>query len=89
MRQHHGMRTTLDLDEDVLLAAKELAARSKRSAGKVISEVFRRGLHASDTPVAPQGARNKVAAGFEVLPAGGRVVTARLVSKLREETETR
>jgi hypothetical protein len=24
-----------------------------------------------------------------VLPAGGRVVTARLVSKLREETETR
>ena len=29
MRQHHEMRTTLDLDEDVMLAAKELAARSK------------------------------------------------------------
>jgi hypothetical protein len=84
-----GMRTTLDLDEDVMLAAKELAVRSKRSAGKVISEVFRRGLHAGETPVASRRTRANVAAGFEVLPAGGRVVTAELVSKLRDETETR
>ena len=89
MRQHHGMRTTLDLDEDVMLAAKELAARSMRSAGKVISEVFRRGLHAGEAPAPTRRTRANVAAGFEVLPAGGRVVTARLVSKLREETETR
>jgi len=60
------MRTTLDLDEDVLLAAKELAARSRRSAGKVISEVFRRGLHAVETPPATQRKRTNVAAGFEM-----------------------
>jgi hypothetical protein len=83
------MRTTLDLDEDVLLAAKELAARSRRSAGKVISEVFRRGLHAVETPSATQRKRTNVAAGFEVMPAGGRVVTAALVRKLRDETEAR
>ena len=79
----------MDLDEDVLLAAKELAARSRRSAGKVISEVFRRGLHAGETPGVAKRTRAAVAAGFEVLPAGGRVVTAGLVSKLREETEAR
>ena len=79
------MRTTLDLDHDVLLAAKEMAARSKRTAGAVISEVFRRGLHAAP----PSGRRpgKKVAAGFEVLPADGRVVTAELVRRLRDETE--
>jgi predicted DNA-binding ribbon-helix-helix protein len=84
------MRTTLDLDQDVLLAAKEIAARSKRTAGKVISEIFRRGLHASDVSTAPsRRARANVAAGFEVMAAGKRVVTAQLVSKLRDETETR
>ena len=83
------MRTTLDLDQDVLLAAKEIAARSKRTAGKVISEIFRRGLHASEAPTATRRRRANVAAGFEVMPAGGRVVTAQLVSKLRDETETR
>ncbi len=80
------MRTTLDLDPDVLLAAKEIAARSKRTAGAVISEVFRRGLHAAPaTTITARG--KKVAAGFEVIPANGRVVTAELVRRLRDETE--
>lgn len=83
------MRTTLDLDQDVLLAAKEIAARSKQTAGKVISDVFRRGLHASEAPVAARRTRSSVAAGFEVMPAGGRVITAQFVSKLRDEAETR
>lgn len=38
------MRTTLDLDEDVLSAARELAADGRRSLGSVISEYARRGL---------------------------------------------
>lgn len=80
------MRTTLDLDSDVLLAAKEIAARSKRSAGAVISEVFRRGLHATP-PAASRKSGSKVAGGFEVIPAGGRVVTSELVRRLRDETE--
>jgi len=79
------VRTTLDLDQDVLLAAKEIAARSKRTAGAVISEVFRRGLHAAPSTAADPG--KKVAAGFEVIPANGRVVTAALVRRLRDETE--
>jgi hypothetical protein len=38
------MRTTLDLDEDVVVAARELAAGERRSLGSVISELARRGL---------------------------------------------
>lgn len=40
------MRTTLDIDDDVLQAAKEIAAnRGKGSTtGKVISELVRKGL---------------------------------------------
>lgn len=42
------MRTTLDLDPDVLQAAKELAEKERSTAGKVISRVFRRGLRAPE-----------------------------------------
>jgi hypothetical protein len=38
------MRTTVDLDDDVLAAAKALAAAERRSLGKVLSELVRRGL---------------------------------------------
>ena len=38
------MRTTLDLDEDVVAAARELATSERRSLGAVISELARRGL---------------------------------------------
>jgi hypothetical protein len=38
------MRTTVDLDEDVLAAAKALAAAERRSLGKVLSDLIRRGL---------------------------------------------
>ena len=38
------MRTTVDLDVDVLAAAKALAAAERRSLGKVVSELIRRGL---------------------------------------------
>lgn len=79
------MRTTLDLDHDVLLAPNEIASRSKPTAGAVISEVFRRGLHAA--PPTGKKPGKKVAAGFEVIPVEGRVVTKELVRRLRDETE--
>ena len=36
------MRTTLDIADDVLFAAKELARREKKPLGQVISELARR-----------------------------------------------
>ncbi|MGO9957568.1 MAG: antitoxin [Solirubrobacteraceae bacterium] len=38
------MRTTLNLDDDVVAAARELAADTRRSLGSVISDLARRGL---------------------------------------------
>ena len=42
------MRTTLEIDDDVLKAAKELAALRESTAGKVLSELARQALHPSD-----------------------------------------
>jgi hypothetical protein len=38
------MRTTLDIDENMLRAAKELAAERKSTTGKVLSELARKAL---------------------------------------------
>jgi hypothetical protein len=46
------MRTTLELDDDVVAAAKELAAIERRSLGAVVSELARRGLTPAKVDVA-------------------------------------
>jgi hypothetical protein len=38
------MRTTLDIDDDILQAAKEMARAEKKTAGQVLSELARKGL---------------------------------------------
>ncbi len=75
------MRTTLEIDDDILGAAKELAARQNKTAGKVISELARRGIHGNRGKPA-----RKVVNGFELLPADDRVVTPQLVQKILEES---
>ena len=76
------MRTTLDIDLDVLEAAKEMAVRAKSTCGQVLSGLARKALSQS-TPTGPVHLVN----GFEVMPADGRVVTPELVQKLIEESE--
>ena len=74
------MRTTLDIDDDVLIAAKELAAAKKSTAGQVISDLARQALtRAIDVEQLP--VRN----GFPVLPSTGKVITAEFIDKLLEE----
>ena len=80
MRDDTRMRTTLDVDDDVLQAAKELAAVRKSTAGKVLSELARRGL------AAPRPAR--VRNGVPLLasrPAGAAKPTMKRVNELRDE----
>lgn len=43
------MRTTLNLEPDVLRAAKHIARRERKSLGEVVSELARRGLALSAT----------------------------------------
>ena len=44
MRHHGTMRTTLDIDDGVLAAARAIADAERRSLGSVISDLARRGL---------------------------------------------
>jgi len=76
------MRTTLDIEDDVLQAAKELAQRDGTTAGRVLSALARRGL------VSPPPAGNRRAAtrrGVPVLPSRGEVVTLEKVRRLMDE----
>ena len=74
------MRTTLSIEDDVLAAAKELAAREGKSLGEVISSLARQALRPKR---AARGRRN----GVPLLPLrpGGARVTPELVNKLRDE----
>jgi len=56
MRDDAEMRTTLDIDDDVLQAAKELADHRKTTAGKILSELARQALE----PTGRQAVRNGV-----------------------------
>ena len=77
------MRTTVDIDDDVLLAAKELARRDKRSAGAVLSELARKGLN--DVPAADEGAAGDSFYGFHPWPSRGKPVTNELINRLRDD----
>jgi len=83
------MRTTLDIDDDVLAAAKELAKAQNSTAGEVISELVRRALtSAADTEggkAAPHGLLYKD--GWYVLPPRGVLVTNELIDKIQEELD--
>lgn len=74
------MRTTLDIDDDVLLAAKDLARRQRRTAGEVLSELARLGLQGGQRSVAPSSPRY----GFAPAPANGATVTNAQIDALRE-----
>ena len=70
------MRTPLDIDEDVLEAAEELAERQNKTPGQVISELVRRGvlctnIHPDEKP----------------LPRIDRLVTNALVKRIQEEID--
>lgn len=81
------MRTTLDIDEDVLEAAKELARRQNLSAGQVVSRMLRQALTGqSGSPASPdqEDLAAPTVAGFRPFSAGKAVVTNDAVNRLRD-----
>jgi hypothetical protein len=83
------MRTILDIDEDVLEAAEELAEREGKTAGQVISELVRKGVlctntHANEAEDAPFVIKD----GIPVFRyRRGRLVTNALVKRIQEELD--
>ena len=77
------MRTTLDLDEDILLAAKELARQQRVAAGTVISRLVRQALSGQVAGSSQRGESSL--AGFRPFAARGRVVSNAQVDVLRDQ----
>ena len=79
------MRTTLQLDDDVLAAARVLARQRRRSVGDVISDLARQAL----TRTADGGSQNFLSqrSGLPQLPvtASCGVVDLERVDQLRDE----
>ena len=77
------MRTTLDIADDVLAAARERARREHKSMGELLSEWARRGLSAradEHTVKEPEALY-----GFRPFPSRGGIITNEMIDKLREE----
>lgn len=84
------MRTTLDIADDVLFAAKAMARREKKPLGWVISELSRRALHAPPTESSSASPARQIEEplaryGVHALPARGGVVTNELIDRLRDD----
>jgi hypothetical protein len=75
------MRTTLNIDDDVLFAARELARRDSCSLGQVISYLARQALVRTQEITAPEFF------GFRPFPSRGGIATNELVNRLRDATE--
>lgn len=75
------MRTTVNLDDDVLEAAKMMAARERKPLGMVISDLIRKAVEpAMEAPAE----RN----GIPLFPvsSGARAVTSEVVKELLDES---
>lgn len=77
------MRTTLDIDHDVLLAAKEIGRRTRCSIGKVVSDLARRSLTSRSPSRVKEGGATY---GFRPLPREpGKIVTNEMIDRLCED----
>jgi hypothetical protein len=77
------MRTTLDIDDDILEAAKTLARQTDRTAGAVLSDLARRAL--TTTAPATRGKPGaKGVGGFVPFKSRGAIVTNDQIDRLRE-----
>jgi hypothetical protein len=80
--EENRMRTTLAIDDDVLAAAKEIAATEQKSVGEVISALAR-------TAMRPASSSRRTRNGVPLLKvrAGASRVTSDLVRQLQEELQ--
>jgi hypothetical protein len=74
------MRTTLDVDDDVLRAVREIARRKSMTMGQVLSELARQAL--------TRQIERETRSGIPLFPKrpDGEIVTLELVNGLRDET---
>jgi hypothetical protein len=76
------VRTTLDIDDELLLTIKEMARQRKTTAGSMVSSLLREALQ-------PKSFKLEYRDGVPLLPRreNAPVVTSELVNRLRDEDE--
>jgi hypothetical protein len=80
------VRTTLDIEDDVLAAAKELARRQGTSAGQMVSRLLRAALCGPAATELSPFVSTPAVAGFRPFPAtAGQLVTNEKIDQLRDE----
>jgi hypothetical protein len=90
IRHHHAspsepfMRTTLDIDDDLLAAAKELSRQQGVSAGQVVSALLRQALAGGGEVRAPAGNPAMSNFGFRPFASRGAPVTNAAIDALRD-----
>jgi len=77
------MRVTLDIADDVLRAAEDIAKREAKCVGQVLSELARKSLQVSASRLELEAVEEFL--GFRPLPARGVVVTSELINSLLAE----
>ncbi len=78
------MRTTLDIETDVLAAVKNMARRERQSTGKVISRLVRQALcggKANGRPLI------EVRGGVPVVSTGDEIITMEHIRSIMEEED--
>jgi plasmid stability protein len=75
------MRTTINLDDDVLAVVRERARRERRSVGEVLSDLARQALTGREARTPAETEFH----GFRPLPHRGRLVSNDLIDRLRED----
>ena len=90
------MRTTLDIDDDVLEAVKEIAKREKRTAGAVLSELARQAILGPERGPGSEGFREDqrkqlALDGWPTFPRREgeprRIVTSAQVRRIQDELD--
>ena len=76
------MRTTLNLDDDVLAYAQAHAKREHISIGQAVSRLMRDGIRGSSRNVAPV---REPASRYALLPARDEVITSEHVRSLMDQ----
>lgn len=80
MRYLDRMRTTLAIDDDLLLRAKAIAELEDRPLGVVVSRYLREAMERSQPSLETRN-------GFPLLPRRGAVVTLEMVNAARDDEE--
>lgn len=80
------MRTTLNIDDDLLMAVREVARRNSQSIGAAASRLLRQALAGDQTVGGGADGEPAPEFGFRPFPKRGGLVTNELIDQLREET---